>query len=151
MFRILMFFKNLFSRKKKFVNQLSESRNNEKPIESNLETFKEIVDESKNDEVFAEWENPSEMDCYTLKDAIYDSKDWYKYSNNKIVCSVLEIEASCLTAHQILEIVDKRVLADDFTILDVRRSLNKLFHQEKIIKNSEIGKGRNKQILWQIK
>ena len=149
MFRILMFFKNLFSSNKKVVEQLSESRNNEKPIESNLETFKEIVDESKNDEVFATWENPEEMECYTLKDAIYDSKDWYKYSNNKVINTILEIEKTPLCSKMVMEIIAKRCIADDLNMKDVSRSLNKLFVQGKISKVGITNVGR-KMTLWQV-
>lgn len=144
MFRILMFFKGLFSRKSKANNNVS---NEEKPIQENLQTLNEI----KESEVFEEWENPSEMDCYTLKDAHYDSLDWYKYSNNKLVFKVLEIENKSLSSNDILEIIDKRCIADDFTILDVRRSLNKLFKQDKIKQSGNEGLGRNKRILWIVK
>ena len=42
MYRILMFLKRIFSSNNKVVDQLSESRNNEKPIEENLDTLNEI-------------------------------------------------------------------------------------------------------------
>ena len=145
MYRILMFLKRIFSSSNKVVDQLSESRNNEKPIEENLDTLNEI----KQEEVFEKWENPEEMECYTLKDATYDSLDWYKYSNNKVINTILEIEKTPLCSKMVMEIIAKRCIADDLNMVDVSRSLNKLFVQGKISKVGITNVGR-KRTLWQV-